>query len=214
MKRFSAGIPWYLLAAALALGLAGYYGPWVPNRAAGLVVIGLDLGEYVKFLPQVRSGALQLHRELFYLPLLAGSVSAALLASRRVLSGWSRTVSALVAIPLALAMLPPAWSPAVLATAEFRIQVTAIAVCIVLVIPGILFSRHLPDRHALAIIAVLAAAAALVPSWGFLQARPAIEQLYNHALPLGWGWWASLLGNLSAAALATRLIISQRLHQN
>ena len=197
-----------LVAAAMAIGLAGYYGPWVPHRAAGLVVVGLDLGEYVKFLPQVASGAVRLHRELFYLPLLAGSVSGALFASRRALPSWGRTLSALAAIPLALAMLPPAWNPAVLATAEFRIQVIAIAVCLLLIMPGIFLTRHLPDRQALAIIAMLAAAAAVIPAWEFLKVRPEIEQLYTHALPLGWGWWATLLGNLSASAVALASLIT------
>ncbi len=208
MIRFSGVRPWLLLAAAIATGLAGYYGPWVPHRAAGLVVVGLDLGEYVKFLPRVASGALQVHRELFYLPLLAASVCAALLASRRVLPPWTRISAAVAAIPLALAMLPPAWNPVVLMTAEFRIQVIAIAACILLVMPGMFLTWYLPDKQALGVIAVLAATAALIPAREFLLVRPEIEQLYNHALPLGWGWWATLLGNLSASALALAMALT------
>ena len=45
-----------LLPLGALLAFLGYVGPWVDHRVAGLAVLGLDLGEYVKFLPQVRAG--------------------------------------------------------------------------------------------------------------------------------------------------------------
>ena len=51
-----------------------------------------------------------MRREFFYLPLFAGSLIASLLASRRTLPRWLRVLLGLGAIPLALAMLPPAWT--------------------------------------------------------------------------------------------------------
>lgn len=44
------------LMVGILLLLTGYFGPWIDHEVAGLVVTGLDLGEYVKFLPEVRSG--------------------------------------------------------------------------------------------------------------------------------------------------------------
>ena len=186
---------------AIAVGLAGYYGPWLAHRVAGLVVIGLDLAEYVKFVPQVISGQIPIQREVFYLPLIAGSTAASLLASRRWLPLWSRWVLALVAVPLALAMLPPAWSPSVLRLGEFRIQVLAIGVCLALV-PGIVITRYLPDRLVLFTIVFLSVMAALGPTWAFLQVRPAIAQVYRQPPPLGWGFWLNLMGFFGAAFLA------------
>lgn len=187
---------WLALAVAAVIGGAGYFGPWVPHKAAGLVVIGLDLAEYVKFLPEVASRQITLQREIFYLPLLAASVGATLLASRRALPGWVRGGLALAAVPLALAMLPPAWSPAVLTLAEFRLQVIAIGGCLLLIPCNFLLQR-LPDRLMLLLLAMLALAAAIAPAWGFLQVRPAIEGVYLHPLALGWGFWANELGFLS-----------------
>ncbi len=71
-----------LLLAGALLALAGYVGPWVDHRAAGLAILGLDLGEYVKFLPQVRGGAISLWREGFYLPLVAASLALSLCSWR------------------------------------------------------------------------------------------------------------------------------------
>jgi hypothetical protein len=199
-------LSYLLLGLALLVGLAGYFGPWVPHRAAGLVVTGIDLAEYVKFLPQYRSGQISLRREIFYLPLFAASVTAALLAGRRSLPIWARVLAAAVAVPLALAMLPPAWSPAILRDAEYRIQVIAICFCLALV-PGILLTRRLPGRLVLAFIGLLCVAAAIVPVWGFLQIRPPIEELYRHPLPLGGGVFANITGYLAAAVVASAEIM-------
>jgi hypothetical protein len=35
-----------------------------------------------------------------------------------------------------------------------------------------------------------------------LQVQPLIAALYRRALPLGWGFWASLVGNLALATIA------------
>lgn len=192
---------WVVLGLLLGTGVIGYYGPWVPHKAAGLVVIGLDLAEYVKFLPDVIAGRVALMRELFYLPLFAASASAALLAGRRSLPRWSRVMLGLISLPLAAAMLPPAWSPAVLLQPEFRLQVIAIIACWLLV-PAALLTRYLPNRLILIIVLLLSLAAAIVPAWGFLQVHPGIEALYRRPLPWGWGFVVGTTGFLAAALFA------------
>lgn len=122
----------WLLPVAGLLILAGYFGPWVPHAVAGLVVLGLDLGEYVKFLPTVRSGEVTLWRESFYLPLIAVSLAFSSAAFRPLWRySWLVRIMLLgVATVAALNLLPPAWSPAVLRTPEFRQQVLALVVCL------------------------------------------------------------------------------------
>ena len=168
------------------------------HRASGLIVSGLDLGEYVKFIPQVLTGQIAVRRELFYLPLFAGSLMASLMASRRTLPRWLRVLLGLAAIPLALAMLPPAWSPVTLRLPEFRLQMAALLFCL-LMVPAVIVTRFLPDRLVLVLIAALAVPAAILPAWGFLEVRPAIAGLYYQPLRLGWGFWAELIGFLFAA---------------
>jgi len=203
------GARWLPLILAGLVGLAGYFGPWVPHRAVGLVITGLDLAEYVKFLPQVASGEIALRRETFYIPLFAGSLSAALLASRRELRSWVRFTLALGAIPLALAMLPPAWSPAGLRLPEFRLQVIAIAICLGALPTALLLARFLPNAVILALAALLALAAAILPAQDFLRVRPAILDLYRASPPLGWGFWACIAGNLTLTLIAVAETIRQ-----
>jgi hypothetical protein len=192
---------WGLLILTGAIALAGYFGPWVPHRAAGLTVLGLDLAEYVKFLSPVASGQIALQRELFYLPLVTGSIAASLLASRRSLPALGRIALWLIAIPLALAMLPPAWNLETFRSAEFRLQIIAIAACLIPVL-GVPLTRYLPGRLVLAFIALLAIAAALLPAWGFLRVQPVIAELYRYPLLPGWGFWTCLAGNFLLALCA------------
>jgi hypothetical protein len=194
-------IRWLAIFLAGLIGLIGYYGPWVPHKAAGLVVIGLDLAEYVKFIPEVASGRIALRREIFYLPLFVASVAASLMASRSVLPTWSRWLIASIAIPLALAMLPPAWNPAILLQPEFRLQTLAIAFCLILV-PGAMLLRSVPDRPILVVIGLLSLTAAIAPAWGYVQVHPAIEALYRQPLALGWGFWVGTGGFLAAAFIS------------
>jgi hypothetical protein len=193
--------PWLLLCFMALIGLIGYFGPWVPHNIAGLKVTGIDLGEYVKFVPQNPSEKFTLPREVYYLPLLAGSLLASLIASRRSLPPASRVFLGLSAIPLALAILPPAWSPAQLRLPEFQNQVFSIIFCL-LMIPSLLVTRFLPTRLVLGISAILTLAAAVVPAWAFLQVLPEIGDLYRAALPYGWGAIANLIGFTLTALIA------------
>jgi hypothetical protein len=191
------------------MALAGYFGAWVWRHAAGLVVTGVDLAEYVKFLPPYRAGQLNLLRESFYMPLVSASLTAGLVASRRVLPLWLRWVSGFVAIPLALAMLPPAWSPGLLTLPEFRLQTVVMAACIacLLLLP---VTRFLPDAVVLLLIALLALAAAIWPVSSFLPLLPPIEDLYRQPVRPGWGFWLSSLGFLLTSLVAIVGIVPRR----
>jgi hypothetical protein len=194
----SGGLYWHVVIVLLLFACVGYFGAWVADRSAGLVITGVDLAEYVKFLPPVQSGQIPVQREAFYVPLVAASLTATLLAGRRGLRGWLRVLLALAAIPLALAMLPPAWTPDLLLRSEFRIQVLAILVCLAAV-PLIVVTRYIPDRLVMFIGALLALAAALWPAWSFLRVLPVIANVYAHPLRPGWGFWLCILSNLTIA---------------
>lgn len=141
-----------LLPIAALLTLTGCFLPWIEHPAAGLVVLGLDLAELVKFLYPVQQGDIRLWREGFYLPLMAASFSLSLNAFRRDLShpdAGSENVQAkddaqrleaypwpvrvallLLAAIAALNLLPPAWTPRLLLSPEFLLQSVALFFCL------------------------------------------------------------------------------------
>lgn len=185
----------WLLPVAALLTLAGVYGPWVNHAVAGLVITGLDLGEYVKFLPQVRSGEIGLWREGFYLPLFAVSLALSLHAFRAEFAyHWLVRAGLLVVAGVAaLNMLPPAWSPPLLITPEFRLQTFAIATCLVALLISPLLAL-LPRLWVGVLCAVLAAAAIWWPVSGFLRVLESISMLYQHDLAPGWGMYTLVIG--------------------
>ncbi|MBI1298863.1 hypothetical protein GC175_28350 [bacterium] len=190
--------PRLLLPLAAVVAFAGYVGPWVPHAAAGLVVTGLDLAEYVKFLHPIRSGELSVWREGFYLPLVAVSLALSLNAYHRDLCyPWPVKLLFLgIATVAALNLLPPAWSPAVLSSPEFRLQMLLLISCLGTVSISPILA--LLPRSLLGLIpAGVAVTALIVPVVQFWRVRPAIETIYTHAITPGWGMWMMILGLLA-----------------
>ncbi|HMN30936.1 MAG TPA: hypothetical protein PKE45_22465 [Caldilineaceae bacterium] len=185
--------------------LAGYFGPWVDHRVAGLVITGLDLGEYVKFLPAVRAGSLSVWREGFYLPLVAVSFSQSFFAFRTTFQyPWPVRAGMLtVAIVAALNLLPPAWTPARLATPEFYAQSVALLLTLVAVALSPWLAL-LPGQLAGSLCFLLCGLAIWFPPRSFLAVLPGIAVLYNHPLQPGWGPYMMVFG-LVVLGLSTGL---------
>ena len=103
-----------LLPLGWVLTIIGYHGPWIAHQTAALTLSGVDMGEFVKFLPSVLDGSLKVTRQLFYLPPAVVAVGVAILAGSRWLRfPWLLRLPMLaVAVLASLQLLPPAWSPA------------------------------------------------------------------------------------------------------
>jgi hypothetical protein len=185
----------WLLPAGCLLALAGYFGPWVGHPAAGLVITGLDLGEYVKFLPTVRSSEIWLWRPGFYAPLVAVSAACSLVAYRRDMHypWWAKALLLTMALVAALNLLPPAWTPARLLEPEFRWQTGAL----ILLLAALLVSPFLAllSRRVVALaVTLLVVAGIAFPLQGFFAALPSIAELYNRPLSPAWGPWLMVIG--------------------
>lgn len=205
----------WLLPLGVLITLLGYFGPWVNHNVAGLVIMGLDLGEYVKFLLSVRGGQVSLWREGFYMPLLTVSLACSLYAFAPVLneqredeSGrgnadahplrhhWiARTLFIIVAIVAALNMLPPAWTPGKLQQPEFQLQTAWILLCLALMAVSP-FLGLIPHMIRAATVTLLALGSIWFPVAGFLRVLPTISDLYNESLRAGWGMYLLVVGLL------------------
>lgn len=191
----------WIIPLACLVTLAGFFGPWVHHAAAALVITGLDLGEYVKFLPGVRHGEVWLWRPGFYAPLVAVSAACVLAAYRREFrySVLARALILLMALISALNLLPPAWTPARLLEPEFRWQTASLGLLLV----GLGFSPFLallPQRAAAVVVAILGLAALIFPTQGFLAVLPAIGELMARPLMPAWGMWITLVGLVALIA--------------
>ena len=190
----------WLLPIGALFTLVGYFGPWINHEAAGLVVTGLDLGEYIKFLPAIVNGEIELWREGFYLPLLCVSLTLSLNAFRHEYDyRWPiRLLLLAVAVIAALNMLPPAWTPQRLITPEFRFQAMAIGICL-LCVGFSPFLALIPAKLAGTFISVLALLAIWFSVRGFLTVLNDISLVYNQAQSPSWGPWAMTGGLIMIA---------------
>lgn len=186
-----------LLPIALLLILLGYFGPWIPHRVSGLVITGLDLAEYVKFLPVVRSGQVAIWREGFYLPLVAVSLAASFAAFQQ--ARWWRWPLRLLLLTIAtvaaLNLLPPAWDQSTFSNPEFRLQIGTMGICLGLIVFSPL-TALLPRIVPIGIVSLVGIAALWFPAHGFLQILPTIRELYQQPFALGWGLYLTVIGTI------------------
>ena len=203
-------IRWVLPLAAL-LTLAGYFGAWIDHPVAGLIITGLDLGEYVKFLPAIRSGQMTIWREGFYLPIFAISLILSTFAFRRELSyGWPARAGLLTGSAIAaLNMLPPAWTPARMISAEFRLQAIAIAISLAAIMLSP-FLALLPRRAVGLVVIVLTLPALWFPLRAFLTIVPEIAGLYNQPQSPAWGPFLMLTGLLGLLGIGLLYLLGGR----
>jgi len=190
------------------LASVGYFGPWIAHETAALTVSGVDLGEFVKFLPAILDGTLRVIRQMFYLPPLAVALGVAMLAgSWRLRYPWLlRLLMLILAVQTSLQLLPPAWSPSSLTTSEFRLQAIALGICWLL-LAGFWLLRRLPSWLTGSVSTLLALAAGGLPAWQFLVAKPAIDEVYRTPPSIGWGFFLCLTGLAAMAGASAALAL-------
>lgn len=194
-SQFSALARWLLLLGLLVAGIGGAFLPWVWRPPAALQLTAPGLAEFVKFLPEVRLGRLQIERLYFLLPLFVSMLALPLVAENKALAlpTWLRWLLRLLVVPLALAALSPVWTPAILISPEFRLQTALAGLAIGLAIIAPLFG-WLPLRLMTIFLVGFALFALILPAWQFWLLRPGLAAAYGEPVSLGWGWWVTAAG--------------------
>ena len=210
MSRYLRPVTLVLFILALLFLAMGYWGRWLSHPVAALNILGVDLPEYVKFVPEVRYGVIPINRMVFFSVPVSLALGLILFASVRLqLSVWLRGLAGLLAIPVALSMLPPAWTPGLLLTAEFRAQTIVIMALMAAVFLIPLWKQLIPDwlRGGLLIVIALLPVPAVS---AYFQLKPALEKLYNHPLSAGPGVYWLLVGMMLLAIAGVLLIVTSR----
>ncbi|MFL7793454.1 MAG: hypothetical protein AB8I69_15040 [Anaerolineae bacterium] len=182
MRSKSQIASWGLAFVGICLAIVGYFGPWIPHKAAALTVTGSELSWFSKpfGLPS---------RELFVLPLIAAGVVFSLTAQRYIARPLARFGVVVLGILVILASTPiydSIFSP------EYRRQLILMAVGGVLVVLT-LFAPRLPHR-VWGVLIVLLALGILPALWQFAAFQPRVAALYKGAIGVGWGLIVCLIG--------------------
>jgi hypothetical protein len=186
---------WLLLLGLFLTGLGGGFAPWIWRDSVALQLTAPGLAEFVKFLPEIRTGALRLERLYFLLPLFLSMLALPLFVENKKLTLplWLRWGLRFSVIPFALASLSPVWTPAVLIAPEFRLQTGLAGLAIGLTIVAPLL-RHIPLKILALFLLAGGIAALILPIWQFNLVQASISAAYNGPVSLGWGWWLTQIG--------------------
>lgn len=190
-----------LLLAAFTAILAGYLSVWLPNEAVGLSFIGVEIGEWVKFLPQMQSGEIAVPREFLYLPPISLAFMMMLFSATWREAGrraWTMRGLAFLVALLAFPSIDAIWfEPA----SEWLARLILVAAVGVLALAGNLLQR-MPERLLWLMMALVGMAGALLPITALLAVRPAVELLLQVQVSIGIGAWLTAAGHLLVFVVA------------
>ncbi len=193
----------------LLTGVGGAFLPWIWRESVALQLTAPGLAEFVKFLPEVRTGQLEIERLFFLLPLFLAMLALPLFAANQELRlpGWLRRLMRLVVVPLSLAALSPVWTPAILIAPEFRLQTGLVLAALGLTAMAPLFKKT-PLVLLVGLLILAGIPALLLPVWQFSLIQSGMVAAYHQPVSLGWGWWVtaggivlSVVGGIWAAFL-------------
>lgn len=198
----------WLAPIGFALIFVGFLSVWLPNKAAGLALLGLEIGEWVKFLPEVQFGQLPVDRRWFYLPPIALGGGLALFSAEwpNTLGTWLIRALALLASSLALPSPPDIINN--FADSQPRI-LWVVGVAILCLLAGWI-SRS--QRLVGILLILLALLAAILPTWTFFTLRPIIANWFQKPVGIGYGLWLNLLGQTALALTGLSLLRKQPSH--
>jgi hypothetical protein len=183
----------------LALGLTAifvaYFLVWLPGPGAGLSLIGLELGEWIKFL------GVGAQRNWFYAPPIVLGLLIALWTAT-----WpNRRAGTWLARGLAVAVALLAF-PAVAAItseprSEWLLRLALIGVVAATAVVAALVARRPGAAWPWALMAVVALVGAVGPTWAYLAVRPVVGAALRQPVGVGAGVVLNALGCLLVAGL-------------
>ncbi len=194
-----------ILKLGFTLILLAYFLVWLPQAVVGLSFIGLDLGEWVKFLPQLRSGELSLNRNLFYLP----PITLGLMLTSWTIDWpnrrWQTWVVRGIAILIACLAFPAFEVILDEQMDQWLLRILLITVVILATILAPILKRLLPSHtpvYTWLTIIFLGLVGASWPTWAFLAIRPIVTELFGVPVGIGPGVTLNIVGHLLAAGAA------------
>ena len=183
-----------LLWVGFTLILAGYLMVWLPQPVVGLSLIGLEMGEWVKFLPEVQAGLLP-DRNLFYLPPVLLGLMMALWTAGWPNGRWQSWAVRGVAVLVSLLAFPAVEAVRFEPADQWLLRIGLVGlVGVTAVLSGVM--DRLPQRIRPLLLLVLAVAGLVLPSWAYLAVRPVIAELFRTDVGIGPGLLLHIAGNL------------------
>lgn len=185
----------------LILGLTaifiGYFLVWLPGPGVGLQLIGIEIGEWIKFL------GVGARRNLFYLPPVILGLCIALWAA-----GWPNArpqtwLARVLAVGVALLAFPAVAAIQLEPPSEWAWRLGLSALVAGVAAGGALVARRSATPAWLwLLLALVAAVGALLPTWAYLSVLPVVQESLRRPVGIGAGMWLNAAGSLLVMAVA------------
>lgn len=187
----------WLAPIGFALIFVGYFAVWLPNRAAGLAMMGLEIGEWVKFLPGMRwhpetNPNPLVDRNWFYLPPIMLSAGL-LLWSQRWERSWLQRLVQLLAVAAATLALP-AINDMLDHPRESLLRMSWVLLCGMLFL-RVFFLRANFGRIAALLLLLAGLIGAILPTWAYFSMIPIVSDYTRETPTVGPGVWMNLAGH-------------------
>jgi len=174
-----------LLLAGLTAVFIGYLSVWLPGPAAGLQFLGIELGEWIKFLGV---GAI---RDLFYLPPIILGLMLAVLTMGWGNGRWQTWIMRGLALLVSLLAFPAFEDITGASRNEYLLRVALIGLVGLTIVLVALFGRKLAAKWAWlpwVLLAILGVAGAALPLWYYVsQVQPYVSGVFGVPVGVGWG---------------------------
>ncbi len=188
------------LNASLTVILIGYLVVWLPGPAVGLQFIGVELGEWIKFLGVGAS------RNLLYLPPITLSlmilVNTAAWPNRR----WQSWAARGLAVMVSLLAFPSIEAIRFEPSSEWLTRLLLIGLQLVVLVIAAIAAGKGPSRTRAILrwstLLLVGVVGALLPSWGYFSVRPLVAEAVGLPIGVGLGVWMNGVGHLLTAAVS------------
>ncbi len=183
--------------------LLSYFLVWLPQPVVGLSFIGLDIGEWVKFIPQVRQGEVLPSLSFFYLPPVTLGAMMALWTVRWSNRRWKTWVIRGAALFVSLLALPAIESFRDEPISQWILRLLFIAVVPIAILLATAYAskESVPDTVPWAYFLGFGLVGALLPLWTYLAIRPLAGEIIGSIVGFGAGVIINTLGHGLLAAL-------------
>lgn len=194
-----------LLYAAFTAVFVGYFLVWLPGPGAGLQLMGLEVGEWVKFM------GMDTRRNWFYLPPITLGLMMALLTALWPNDRWQTWGMRATAVAVSILAFPAIEDIMGAYRQEYMARIVGIGlVMAVSLISGILAWRSANERWLPSFIwsglVLFSLVGLILPTWAYLLVRPAVSEWLGVSVGVGIGVWLNGLGHLGATAVALWLL--------
>ena len=192
--------------------LVAYFLVWLPQPVVGLSFIGLEMGEWVKFLPQVRSGEILANRNYFYIPPITLGMMMIAWTVTWPNERWQTWVVRGLAVAVAFLAFPSVEAILDEPASEWLLRLILVMQVLILAVLSPLFKRLPPGiliTGSWILILLLGLTGAIFPTWAFLSVRGPVGDLLRLAIGIGPGVWLNAAGHILLVGTAAYFLVAR-----